>query len=71
MSQYKVMKSFGDKSLFELQSTQVSSSVSWDRLKPYLEQAVNIKGNEFIEGIAVDDFGVKVIVGYKQATDKK
>lgn len=43
----------------------VSSHVSWGRLKPYIQDAIgsNTKPNK-IKGVVVDEYGLKVILGY-------
>jgi hypothetical protein len=42
------------------------TQVSWERLKPYLEQAVNLDKNEKLVGIIADENGIKVILDYKK-----
>lgn len=60
----KIAKSF-DKSLTDIQIEYGSGVVtycSFDRLKPYLEQACKLGKNEKIKGIVVDENGINILL---------
>lgn len=47
-------------------SPALSSNVSWDRLLPYIEQAVGKKPNEEVVGLLVNENGIRVQIDYKK-----
>lgn len=67
MTTAKIVKSFCEKTLFEIENEGgVRTRVGWDRLKDYLSEAVGLNGKEKIEGITVEDDGIHVRIGYKK-----
>lgn len=48
-----------------METTGVTSYVSWERLMPYIKQSVNLKPSEELRGIEVDDNGIKVLIDTK------
>lgn len=60
----KIVKSF-DKSVSDYEIEHGGSVVnycSFDRLKPYLEQACNLSKNEKIKGITIDENGIRILL---------
>jgi len=49
----------------EMELTGVTSFVSWERMLPYLKNAVNLKPSEQVRGFIIDEDGVKVLIEYK------
>lgn len=62
----KIVKTFGKKTQFEIESGGVTSFVSYDRLREYISIAIGIKPNETIEGIIVDETGITARIGPKK-----
>lgn len=46
-------------------STGLSSCASWERLLPYIEQAIGKKPNEEVTGLIVDKDGIRVQMEHK------
>ena len=42
----------------------VRSGVSWNRLKPWIAHEINLKPNQKINGLRVDENGITVRIGY-------
>lgn len=49
----------------EIGLTGTTAFVSWERMLPYLKNAVNLKPSEQIRGFIADEDGVKVLIEYK------
>lgn len=72
MSLSKVVKSFCGKSEYQTEyGTGTRSFISWDSLKPYLEQAIALKDDEILEGLVIEPHGCNVVIGHKEQVDKK
>ncbi len=62
----KIVKTYGKKTLSEIEGGGVTSFVSYERLKLYLSMALGVNPNETIEGIIVDENGITARIGQKQ-----
>jgi hypothetical protein len=49
----------------EMLGTITKSFVSWNRLMPFIKNAVVVKGNEEVIGLEISENGISVIIDYK------
>lgn len=66
MTTTKIVKTFSEKTTYQIESGGTICRVSWERLKDHLGSAVGLKGKEMIEGLVADDDGIHVRIGYKK-----
>ena len=58
-----IVKSFSEKTEVEIKGGGLSSFCSWERLKPFLAEAVGLNSRERILGVMADDTGINVRIG--------
>ena len=58
-------KSLSEKTILEVEATANTNYCSWERLKPFLNQACDLKPDERIVGIEIIESGVKIKIGKK------
>ena len=61
----KIVKSFSEKTTEELTAGGVTNFIPWDRLKQYLEIAARIKPDEQMDGIIIDETGIRIRISDK------
>ena len=62
----QIKKSFSTKvSDKDLEPSGTTMFCSWERLYPYLNDIANIKPNEKIRGVVVDEDGIKFLIENK------
>ena len=55
-----IVKSLSNKTVVEVKEASLTSFIGWERLRPYLEDAIGKKPYENVIGIEVDSDGIKV-----------
>ena len=63
---WQITKSYSKKTKDELENSGgLTNYISWDRMKEYIAIASGIKENEQLDGIIVDDDGIKARISIK------
>jgi hypothetical protein len=65
-----LIKTVSEKSEFEIENAGgVKTCLSWERLRPYIANAIALKPSERIVGYKVDDNGITVCIDKKLPDD--
>lgn len=60
-----IIKTFNGKTESDIASGLVTQ-VSWDKLLPHIGEAIMLRDNEVIDGLAASEEGIKVSLSYKR-----
>ena len=61
----RLVKTLSSKTTEQIDSGGTTNYISWERMKPYLEIAVRLKDHEQIDGVIVEEDGLKVRISHK------